>query len=224
MTKSIKKVAAITSAVMIAASLSVVSMAADYAEPPVIDEIISAPSSPSFNGNGGAGSGSASSAVDTPDESADSNVETAVNDTIDKAVDAPEGAEAPVAAVKVTSTKALTISADTISKLADVKDAKIEIKSPKMTITIDAATVKSAKKVNLSSTIKNSPKQTVLTFASKKDFGCAVKVKVTSCKLSRAKLKTAHVYCDGEDLGPVELDSAGNPIITVTKGGKYVIK
>lgn len=223
MTKSIKKVAAITSAVLIAASMSVASMAADYAEPPV-DQIINAPSSPSFNGNGGAGSGSAASAVDTPDESADSNVETAVKDTIESAVSAPEGAEAPKAEVKVTSTKTLSISADTISKLAENEEATLEIKSPKLTITLDAKDIKSAKKVNLSSTIKNSPRQTVLTFASKKDFGCAIKVKVTSCKLSIAKLKTAHVYCDGEDLGPVVLDSAGNPIITVTKGGKYVIK
>ncbi len=37
-------------------------------------------------------------------------------------------------------------------------------------------------------------------------------------------LANAHVYCNGEDMGPVELDEDGNPVITVTKGGEYVIK
>lgn len=59
---------------------------------------------------------------------------------------------------------------------------------------------------------------------SKKDFGCEVKITVTTCKMSAEKLATAHVYCDGEDMGPVELDENGNPVITVTKGGEYIIK
>lgn len=211
MTKSTKKIVALTSAIMIAASMSVVSMAADYA------------ANPSFNGDGGASSASAATIAEAVDEAADSNVETAVNSTVDEAVAAPEGSEAPVAEVAVTSTAKLTISAETIAKLADVEDAQLVIKSPKMTITIDANSIKSAKKVNLSSTVKSSTKQSVLTFASKKDFGCKVKVKITSCRLSKAKLMKAHVYCDGEDLGPVQIE-AGKPVITVTKGGNYVIK
>lgn len=42
--------------------------------------------------------------------------------------------------------------------------------------------------------------------------------------MSAKKLAKAHVYCDGEDLGPVELDENGVPVITVTKGGVYEIK
>lgn len=211
MTKSTKKIVAFTSAIMIAASMSVVSMAADYAV------------NPSFNGDGGASSASAATIAEAVDEAADSKVETSVNNTIEEAVAAPEGSEAPVAEVAVTSTAKLTISAETIAKLADVEDAQLVIKSPKMTLTIDANSIKSAKKVNLSSTVKSSTKQSVLTFASKKDFGCKVKVKITSCRLSKAKLMKAHVYCDGEDLGPVKLE-AGKPVFTVSKGGKYVIK
>ena len=42
--------------------------------------------------------------------------------------------------------------------------------------------------------------------------------------MSADDLAKAHVYYNGEDLGSVEIDENGNPVFTVTKGGKYEIK
>ncbi len=42
--------------------------------------------------------------------------------------------------------------------------------------------------------------------------------------MSAKKLASAHWYLDGEDMGPVDLDEDGNPVVTLTKGGKVEIK
>ena len=72
--------------------------------------------------------------------------------------------------------------------------------------------------------VYSSAKRAVVKMRSKKDFGCEVKIALTNCKMSAEKLENAHVYCDGEDLGPVVLNEDGVPVITVTKGGTYEIK
>lgn len=128
------------------------------------------------------------------------------------------------ASVEVTSTRKLQVSTSVIKELAKSKDAVLEIVSPKATITIDSSTIKKVRNVDLSMNITNSKNRTTIDMRSKKDFGCEVKITVTSCKMSADKLANAHVYCNGEDMGPVELDEDGNPVITVTKGGEYVIK
>ncbi|MGN1089026.1 MAG: hypothetical protein ACI4Q6_01375, partial [Huintestinicola sp.] len=61
-------------------------------------------------------------------------------------------------------------------------------------------------------------------FDNKKNFGCEVQIIVTDCKMSAKKLASANVYCDGELVGPVELDENNKPIIKATKGGVYEIK
>lgn len=128
------------------------------------------------------------------------------------------------AAVEVASTRKLQVSSSVIKELAKSKDAVLEIVSPKATISIDSSTITKVKYIDLSMNVTNSKNKTTIDMSSKKAFGCEVKITVTACKMSTAKLKTAHVYCNGEDMGPVELDEDGNPVITVTKGGEYVIK
>lgn len=128
------------------------------------------------------------------------------------------------AAVEVASTRKLQVSSSVIKELAKSKDAVLEIVSPKATISIDSSTITKVKYIDLSMNVTNSKNKTTIDMSSKKAFGCEVKITVTACKMSAAKLKTAHVYCNGEDMGPVELDEDGNPVITVTKGGEYVIK
>lgn len=128
------------------------------------------------------------------------------------------------ASVDVNSTRKLQISTSVIKELAKSKDAVLEIVSPKATITIDSSTITKVRNVDLSMEITNSKSRTTIDMRSKKDFGCEVKITVTTCKMSAEKLANAHVYCNGEDMGPVELDEDGNPVITVTKGGEYVIK
>lgn len=152
----------------------------------------------------------------TPSETVSVKTEE-VKDVIAKADNA-------AASVEVSSTQNLSLNASVMKALAGSKNTVLEIVSPKATISIDASTITKTRKIDLSAKVYGSEKRTVVKMRSVKDFGCEVKITVTSCKLSAAKLAKAHVYCDGVDLGAVELDENGNPVITVTKGGTYIIK
>ena len=132
--------------------------------------------------------------------------------------------ESGEAVIEVKSERSITVNASVMRKLADSEDKTLTIKSEDVTISIDASTVTNVKKVNLSMNVVNSASQTIINMKSKAELGCEAKIVVTSVKMSAEKLAKAHVYCDGEDLGPVELNEDGYPVITVTKGGRYVIK
>lgn len=199
-----KRIVSVITAVVAAAAMSVTAFAADYG---------SAPSYPNT-------SSTAPSA--TTDE---------VKESIDSAIkDSKEG----TAKVEVENTKSLVLTADTLKKLAKTGDGTLEIVSPKVTISINADSIKNAARTNLSASVKNTKSSTTVKFATKAKFGCEVKVAVTSCKMSKAALEKAHVYVSkvdpktGEtvttDLGPVELDENGVPVITVAQGGEYTIK
>ena len=150
-----------------------------------------------------------------------SELKTAVKDAVADAVANADG-DASVASVEVSSTRRLQVATSVIRELAQSDNAVLEIVSPKATISIDSSTITKVR--NVSMEVTNSKNRTTIDMRSKKDFGCEVKITVTTCKMSAEKLATAHVYCDGEDMGPVELDENGNPVITVTKGGEYIIK
>ncbi len=125
--------------------------------------------------------------------------------------------------VKANSVKTLSISASVLKAL-DKAEAVLEIVSPKAIITIDSETITKTRKIDLSMKVYSSAKRAVVKMRSNKDFGCEVKITLTNCKMSEEKLADAHVYCDGADLGAVELNENGAPVITVTKGGTYEIK
>ena len=137
--------------------------------------------------------------------------------------EAVSSASEGVVSVTANSVKTLSVSASVLKAL-DKADAVLEIVSPKATITIDASTIAKTRKLDLSMKVYSSAKRAVVKMRSNKDFGCEVKIALTNCKMSEEKLANAHVYCDGEDLGSVELNEAGVPVITVTKGGTYEIK
>ncbi len=201
MRNTAKKLVSAVAALTMVASMSITAFAADYAGAPVIP------------------SGSSASSSATVEE---------ISGAIDNAVDADdsEGEEEnkKVATVEVKSTKNLSVKPSTIKDLAKKEDTVLEIVAPKATISIDSSTIKKAKNVDLTVKIVNSKSRTKLDFRSKKDFGCEVKITLTECKMSAAKLKNAHWYLNGEDMGPVELDEDGNPVITLTKGGEVEIK
>lgn len=127
------------------------------------------------------------------------------------------------ATVNVDTLNRVTVTASTLKNVAK-NDVELTIASKKATLSIDPSTVKKVGKLDLSSKISNSAKSSRIKFKSKKDFGCEVKVTFTGCKMSAERLAKAHVYCNGQDLGPVELNEDGVPVITVTKGGTYEIK
>ena len=202
MKKGMKRLIGAVLAVATAATLAVTAFAADYAEPPVF--------------------------TDTPSQTvsvSNEELKEAVNNVVESIADGnySEGTEAPVVSVTANSVKSLSVSASVIKAL-DKAGANLEIVSPKATITIDASTITKVRKLDLSMKIYSSSKRAVVKMKSKKDFGCEVKIALTDCKMSASKLAKAHVYCDGEDLGAVELSEDGVPVITVTKGGTYEVK
>ena len=160
------------------------------------------------------------------------DIDEAVKDLEDLAVeaaDSEDGEEAPVVQKEVKSTSNLPVSASAIKSLRSLaksdKDAVLEFVAPKATLSIAASTIKSVKKVDLSSKVYSTDKKAVIDFRSNKTFGCEVKVTFTDCKMSAARLKNAKVYCDGELVDiEIEFDEDGNPVIAITKGGKWEIK
>lgn len=208
MNKSSKRIVGVFAAVVLAAAMSVSAFAADY--------------------------GSAPSYSDTTSTSSSTTSEE-VGNSIDDAVKNADSESGEVkATVEVENTKNLILTADVLKKLKKTEDGALEIVSPKLTISIDAGSIKNATKINLSSSVSNTTKSTTVKMATKAKFGCEVKITVTSCKMSKAALKKAHVYVTvkdpktgkdvTKDLGSVELDENGNPVITATQGGTYEIK
>ncbi len=152
------------------------------------------------------------------------NSDATSTEDIVSAIDTIKDADTKVATVEVKSTANLTVSASAIKALADKGEAVLELKAEKVTFAIDAATIEKVAKLNLGSSVTNTSKQTVITMKTSADFGCEVKAIITDCKLSQDQLAKAHLYLDGVDLGPVELNEDGYPVITMTRGGEYVIK
>lgn len=208
MRSDMKKLLSTAIAVVMTASMSATVFAADYGQEPVF------PSTPSTS------SSATSSEISTAISEA---VSTAVADAVTAADSSDKSEAKATAVVEVKSVKNLTIKSTTIKELLK-SGVTLEIVSPTATVTIDPDTVTKARKVDLSMKVVNTTSRTKVDFKSKKDFGCEVKITLTACKMSAKKLANAHVYCDGVDLGPVELDEDGLPVITVTKGGEYIIK
>lgn len=208
MNKSSKRIVSVFAAVVLAAAMSVSAFAADY--------------------------GSAPSYSDTTSTSSSTTSEE-VSNSIDEAVKNADSESGEVkATVEVENTKNLILTADTLKKLKKTENGTLEIVSPKLTISIDADSIKNATKINLSSSVSNTKKSTTVKLVTKSKFGCEVKITVTSCKMSKAALEKAHVYVTTKDprtgkdvitdLGPVELDENGYPVITAKQGGEYTIK
>ena len=198
MRNNAKKLASAILALAMTAAMSVTAYAADYGQVPVFNQSTSESTSA------------------TTDE-----ISSAINNAVEAEVD---GEDKAVATVTVTSTKELPVKASVLKDLAKKDNGVLEIVAPKATISNDASTVKKARPIDLSMKVTNGKSRTIINLRSKKTFGCEVKITITECKLSAKKLANAHWYLDGEDMGPIELDEDGNPVVTLTKGGKVEIK
>lgn len=195
MKKYTKKLTCIALAVVATAALTVAAFAAEYA------------SAPNFS--------------DKPAQS--TNVTTGtLNDAIDDAIENDDGVA--VATIEAASTNNITLSANVMKALADKGNVILSIQTGEVTIEVDASTIVNTKKVNLSMDVRNTESKTVIDFRSSSEFGCEVKVIVNNCSLSENQLEKAHIYFNGEDTGPVEINEDGLPVITAVKGGKYEIK
>ena len=241
MNNRFKKIASAVIAVAAIAAMSVSVYAADYGSAPSYsDSSSSQPSAPA---------GEVNNAIDNAVEEVpvSDKVENAIDDVIndvdlgteddsdsESSSTGTEGAKAPVATVEVKNTNKLVLNAGTVKKLAATEKGTLEIVAPKATISVDASTIKKVSKIDLSMSVKSANNSTRVVMKSDAKFGCEVKITVTDCKMKPAALKKAHVYVTKvdpktgkkvtEDLGLVELDENGNPVITATQGGEYTIR
>lgn len=241
MNNRFKKIASAIVAVAAIAAMSVSVYAADYgSNPSYSDSSSSKPSAPA---------GEVNNAIDNAVEEApvsdvvDNAIDNALNDVdlgdSDSSSESTSGdseaAKAPVVAtVEVKNTNKLVLNASTVKKLAKTDNGVLEIVAPKATISIDSASISNVKKVDLSMSVKSASNSTRIVMKSSAEFGCEVKITVTSCKMKPSTLKKAHVYVTKvdpetgkkveEDLGLVEIDENGNPVITATQGGEYTIR
>lgn len=200
MRKTAKRIVSAVIAVATVMTVALTASAADYATDP---------------GYSGATSQGVSSSTET--------VSTAVKDAVKEAVAGSD--KSGTATVTVVSTNNLKVNAAVVKELAKNGDATLEIVSPKATISIDASKIKSVKSLNLSAKISNSANRSKIVIGkNNKSFGCEVQITLTQCKLSLAKLKNAHWYLDGEDMGQVTLNEKNQPVITLTKGGEVIVK
>ncbi|MCM1335859.1 MAG: hypothetical protein NC084_07740 [Bacteroides sp.] len=165
-----------------------------------------------------------SSTVTTTPAVSTEKLDEAITKLDDLLKDAEDGEAAPVVTVEVASTESLQVSAATVKALAEKAGGVLELKAEEVTFAIDVSTIEKAAKLDLRSTVTNTSTVTTITMKTSRKFNCEIKAVITNCKLSKKALAKAHVYRNGVDLGPVELDENGYPVITMTRGGTYEIK
>lgn len=210
MKNGMKKVLSAALTLVTLAVTSVAASAMDY--PPENTPVVPTPSAPS--------AGMAPVVVSQSVSAPKADITNAVSNILSSA-----DSKDAVASVTVKATSSLPVSASAIKSLAQSKTGVLEFVAPKATISIDASTIKKATKVDLSSKVYSTSKKAVIDFRSDKAFGCEVKVAFTDCKMSKAKLRNAKVYCDGELVDvEIEFNDDGDPVIAITKGGKWEIK
>lgn len=123
--------------------------------------------------------------------------------------------------VKVPAT--MTLKASAIKTLARIKDGVLKLDTNKLGIEIKASDVKKAKSFPLTFSVRNTATSIVLSSKYTDEFGLKMSVTIKDTKMPAEVLKKAHVYCDGVDLGPVTVDANGDAVITMEKGGQYII-
>ncbi|MGN0691262.1 MAG: hypothetical protein ACI4K7_02820 [Oscillospiraceae bacterium] len=236
MNNRFKKTAGAIVAVVAIAAMSVSVYAADYGNnPSYSDSSSTQPSAPAGEVNNAIDNAVEEASVSDKVEDALNDVDLGESDSSSESTSGEAGeAKAPVATVEVKNTNKLVLNASTVKKLAKTENGVLEIVAPKATISIDATSIDKVKKIDLSMSVKSASNSTRIVMKSDAQFGCEVKITVTNCKMKPATLKKAHVYVTKvdpetgkkveEDLGLVELDENGKPVITVTQGAEYTIR
>lgn len=131
------------------------------------------------------------------------------------------------AAVKMPSSSAV-LKTSALTTLAKNAGATLTVVTSNYAVSINGKDISTPSEVNLSMSVKNSNNSIAISTKAKGDLGLKMSVTITDTKMSAAVLKKAKVYlitADGtiEELGPVAVDAEGNAVITMEKGGKYVI-
>lgn len=200
MKRTAKKIVSAVLAVATVMSMALTASAADYGDAPIY-------------------TGTTSDTVST----SSAEVTNVVKDAVKTALSGSDASG--TASVTVASTTNLKVSPNVMKELAKSDDAVLEIVAPKVTIAIDASKVKSVKSLNLSAKVSNSANRSKIVIGkNKKIFGCEVEITLTQCKMSLEKLKKAHWYLDGEDMGQVTLNEKNQPVITLTRAGEVIVK
>lgn len=115
------------------------------------------------------------------------------------------------------------LTKDYVEALGIYENTLIKIKSYYVTLYLNSSVFKKCDEIDLSLSVNNNTGRSVVNFKNESDFGCEVKVVITSNSIISNKLAGAHLYRNSTDLGTVAVNSDGYPEFTITRGGKYTV-
>lgn len=115
------------------------------------------------------------------------------------------------------------LTKDYVTSLGIKDNTLIKIKSYYVTLYLNSSVFQKCDKVDLSLSVNNNTGRSVVNFNNESDFGCEIKVVVTSNSIGSNDLAGAHLYRSSSDLGVVSVNSDGYPEFTISRGGKYTI-
>lgn len=115
------------------------------------------------------------------------------------------------------------LTKDYINELGIYDNTLIKIKSYYVTLYLNSSVFNKCDSIDLSLSVNNNTGKSVVSFKNEADFGCEIKVVVTSNTIDPEDLKGAHLYRNSSDIGVVSVNSDGYPEFTVSRGGKYTI-
>ena len=126
--------------------------------------------------------------------------------------------------VKAASIKRFVIDESVITAFSKCKNANLYIVSSDAVIAINSSSVTSAAKLDLSSDVYSSSSRATFSMSHSGNFCCTMTVTLTGCNVSHSDLEDMNLYFNEKKSGTFKLTSNSEPIITVSKGGTYVIK
>lgn len=115
------------------------------------------------------------------------------------------------------------LTKDYVNELGIYDNTLIKIKSYYVTLYLNSSVFNKCDSIDLSLSVNNNTGKSVVNFKNEADFGCEIKVVVTSNTIGPEDLKGAHLYRNSSDIGVVSVNSDGYPEFTVSQGGKYTI-
>ena len=128
--------------------------------------------------------------------------------------------------ITLSSAKRLSLDSSVMEAFAKCKSAVMILNSPVMSVTINSSSVTKAGKLNLSTDIHGNEKRMSIDIGTSGKLSCTAVFTILDCDISSDDLKNMNLYYNNKKLEDVSvgIDADGNPVITVSSGGSYVIR
>ena len=125
--------------------------------------------------------------------------------------------------VSASSLKRFTVDESVMEAFAECKNAVLVVNTSSVKITINSSSVTKTSKLDLSANTFGKTTRTTLDMGASGSLNCTANVTLLNCDISSGDLESMNLYYNNKKKGKVSVDSDGNPVITVTSGGQYVI-